>query len=870
MDKEKILLKVDGTGNKYENYKEFESSYFHEQYTHAIITAKNIIEQSNRIKGMPNQFYQNQEICNIISFIGGRGSGKTSAMLSFAGELQDFWESKREEIESKRKEINPYDFDVDWKIIGEINFTCLECIDGSLLEKKEDIFKVVLAQMYSKFQAEDRKTKSRDKNYDYDRRELQIAFEQVYHGVCKLERNDWENWNEASITNLKDLANSVKIKSEFSKLVTQYLEFLNRDKLDIGRRESKNQDFLVIVIDDLDLNIDNGFDMLEKVHRYMMVPQVIVLLTFDLVQIKMLCEKHFFDMIPRVNKIMEERRVYAEKLAQEFIEKVFPLATRIYMPLIKRSENVYIREGAAQKEIKETLFLEIYKKVGMRLDNQGKKRHFYEPDSLRGLVNFYLMLRDMPDTAFKEEKSREYKRNYNLFFTDIANRMVNERLNIESKELFERLVNVGLVRCCRNIVLHAQRCSVNGSDLEKSMLKDLGRNIEKYGYSYGELLRTLYCWGRVDEQSKEIVRCLMAYLSLEMKHVHYLYCNGLDKNAEQEIKEIINGSATGSWSNKMFPNMIPDTELEQKEVRIGTVQDVDLSDVIEFSFTFPKGLPKISEWDGKDSFGECEEELKKAFRTVVAISLFYSQPYYKNQRSYSWDFKRLKLNELENEDQKTAVQDSGYMNPAMEAGVNICYDSDKTVKRTFNMFNFVTNIFEWREHIKNVQTALYYTLFSREGNDGVLLEKETSFMELIGITKEFEEWSEYSKGFVFPLCDLDLNYNLMKRVRLNMFSIPQGGKKSSEILSHYTDILNNVRGMLERSDKYYQSLGIEQDSLSKKYENCPYIKWFNSTGDYFVCNFKEIFSNMLLNLAGADQAESIINESIMLKSYDDY
>lgn len=101
MDKAKILLKVDETGNKYETCKEFESSYFHEQYTQAITIVKNIIEQSNRIQDMPNRLYQNQEICNIISFIGGRGSGKTSAMLSFAGELQDFWESKREEIESK-------------------------------------------------------------------------------------------------------------------------------------------------------------------------------------------------------------------------------------------------------------------------------------------------------------------------------------------------------------------------------------------------------------------------------------------------------------------------------------------------------------------------------------------------------------------------------------------------------------------------------------------------------------------------------------------------------------------------------------------------------------------------------------------------
>ncbi len=865
MREEKILLKVAGTGNKYETCEEFESSYFHEQYTQAITIAKNIIEQSNRIQEMSNQLYQNQEICNIISFIGGRGSGKTSAMLSFAGELQNFWESKR-------KNVGSSDFDLGLKNIGELDFTCLECIDGSLLEKKEDIFKVILAQMYSKFQIEDGKIRNRDKKYDYDRRELQIAFEQVYHGVCKLEKNDWENWNEASITKLKDLANSVKIKSEFSKLVTQYLEFLNRDKSGTGRRDSRTQDFLVIVIDDLDLNIENGFDMLEKVHRYMMVPQVIVLLTFDLVQIKMLCERHFFDMIPRVNKIMEERRIYAEKLAQEFIEKVFPLATRIYMPLIKRYENVYIEDNKTQKEIKEKLFLEIYNKVGMRLDNQGKKRHFYEPDSLRGLVNFYLMLKDMPDTAFEKGKYCEYKRNYNLFFTDIVNRMVNEKLNIESKELFERLVNVELVRCCRNIVVHARRCSVNGSDLEKSMLKDLGGNIEKYGYSYGELLRTLYCWGRVDEQSKEIVRCLMAYLSLEMKHVQYLYCNGLDENAEQAIKEIINGSATGSWSNKMFPSMIQSTDFMQQEVRIGIVQDVDLSEVIKFDFVFRNELPKISEWNGKDGLGESEKELRKAFRTVVAASLFFSQPYYKNQKSYSWDFEKFNQVEYEDAHIKESVRNSQYSRD--ERGtvkeVSIRYDKKRTVMRTFNMFNFATNIFEWKEHIKNVQEALYYALFTRDGNAEELEGKKEFFMELIGITKEFEEWHKYSKGFVIPLCDLDLNYNLMKRIRLNMFTLPQRGKKSSDMLSYYKKVLTYIEEMLKKSDEYYEVPTDGENSLTKKYEDCPYIKWLLEAEKYLSENFDVIFNNMLLNIAGTEQIESISNESIMLKSYDDY
>ena len=74
------------------------------------------------------------------------------------------------------------------------------------------------------------------------------------------------------------LSSSLELKNDFCTLVDHYLDMFQHERS--GRKE-KRQNFLTIVIDDLDLNIENGFDIMEKIHRYMMVPQVIVLIAID-------------------------------------------------------------------------------------------------------------------------------------------------------------------------------------------------------------------------------------------------------------------------------------------------------------------------------------------------------------------------------------------------------------------------------------------------------------------------------------------------------------------------------------------------------------------------------------------------------------
>lgn len=84
---------------------------------------------------------------------------------------------------------------------------------------------------------------------------------------------------------------------------------LRTDKYEERAYNQDYEHFLVITIDDLDLNTDVGFEMLELIHRYMMVPQA--------------------------DKIFVENKKDIDRLSRDFINKILLFNTRIYMSSVK-------------------------------------------------------------------------------------------------------------------------------------------------------------------------------------------------------------------------------------------------------------------------------------------------------------------------------------------------------------------------------------------------------------------------------------------------------------------------------------------------------------------------------------------------------
>ena len=82
MEEHNNVLQIEGIGAKKEKTEEADNSYFKEEYKQAFQVVQSIIEQN--LKRKDRRLTERYQIHNIVPFIGKRGSGKTSAMMSFS------------------------------------------------------------------------------------------------------------------------------------------------------------------------------------------------------------------------------------------------------------------------------------------------------------------------------------------------------------------------------------------------------------------------------------------------------------------------------------------------------------------------------------------------------------------------------------------------------------------------------------------------------------------------------------------------------------------------------------------------------------------------------------------------------------------
>ena len=855
MENERIIIQIEGIESKVEKITSFHNSYFRQEYLRAFRTLTALVDMAPQKK---DGKWPTDEFYNLIGFIGERGTGKTSAMKSFMESLSDI----KELLESSKSD-NAFQ-----EAAGELAnyyFFTLPCIDGSLLESNEEIIKITLAQMYGELirRSNCQQNQFSERSIDYEKRELQIKFENLYSNACKLDINAGMG-GESSIISLKNLSNSLQIRRDFRDLVFDYLNLMRKlEYRDCGNREPK---YLVISIDDLDMNISSGYEMLEKIHRYLMVPGVIVLMTLDFPQLKMLCDNNFYGMVPRVNKILKNRLPIVQKVSQEYLDKVLPIGSRVYMPDFKRRNNLNIIPFNSTPndaiELKRYFFREIYNKTGIRLDCYGTKWHFYIPESMRSLVNFYMMLRQIVDldeninsgsTSVKWWWDR-LDRNHTYFIADIKNRMVDEKLDHEQRENFIRFTDNQIYRSCMQMVGFVYNLAKKGSTAEKNYLEHFANEYEIYKYSYGELLRSIYLLGRTNDAGKQQVHCMLAYLTDEMTNVYYkmlreeytadtdveivLQKNKKDKEKSREyLTYVLNGSVFGSWSNKILPGVV---ELGQ----VATIPLIDMQ-YIRFKMSVPEvdlnrftNTRLLRTKDALDAY-------KRIFRTIEFISLFFSEQEYKNTGSMSW--KIVKKSEDNDELAEQYAQDDFEIAHADKNSNAIELTFEKGYC-SFNMYNFASNLFDWEKKSDAIEHSVCEVFFQ-----GIDTKQHEKIIEMLGVQEEITKWKKQSAGFVLPFYDLDVVYNIAKRLRQDRYGKMAEVQEVEEVYSAFKNSLEKLLKRLRENDDYYGIKDGEKEigtngvlkSYAERFKECPFYKWISNPKRYLVKDYEKILYHIL-------------------------
>lgn len=298
---------------KLESVEEFSDSIFSDVYLNAHMQMERIVDMADgqQVNREAEKFCVENETSNVISFVGERGMGKSSAMLSFSYFLRGYPGN----INSEESEIFRFRKD-------KIKFYTLSKVDAAILTN-ESLLDVILARMWTDF-SEKFQNMGED-NFGFGH--TKESFNLIKKAYTLYYKDEKQNRNLASVKQLQELSRSLALREEFARLVTSFLECMVTDD-----RIAKRDRYLVIPIDDLDLASEKTMAILEQLRIFLSVPQVIVLTTVDIEKLLLGGNKKFSDELICRDIMEEDEKNLVRRYSEQYIAKVLPRNSRISMP----------------------------------------------------------------------------------------------------------------------------------------------------------------------------------------------------------------------------------------------------------------------------------------------------------------------------------------------------------------------------------------------------------------------------------------------------------------------------------------------------------------------------------------------------------
>lgn len=857
-----ILRISENYGAKYEFLNEFNESFFSDTYYNAFLLTEKLILRNKKykIEKVNNSEYNNEKreysifseigednqnrIYNIIPFYGPKGTGKTSIMLSFINALSklnptEYIEYKQDYENLKRYVKSP----LERKDIENIYFTCLDNIDASLLCPEEDIFEVILARMLKTFLQHERYIS----NYEiwnmenefgefgaYRKADIINKFEEIFGSIRNLQSKKKLGQGESAVELLRSLSGSLDLRETFRKFVPLYLKVLDKP----NRLERER--YLVISIDDIDMNGSNSYNMIEQIHRYLMVPNVIIYLAVSGKELMSVCKRHF----------SEEKYDNSDRLAIDYLDKVLPISQRVYLPKIGMVSSVVCMypDGLS---IKRTILWKIVRRTRVCFDGCGVKTHFYEPYNIRNLVNLYFLLDNMEKLNDEDESEEENEfiknpkyvynlnKNINKLLDDIVYRMAEEKLDKEHMKVFQEIYELEGVRHRNKIIRYILR--VKGKENFSKSVNGIRyiHSYKKFGPSYGELLRGIYLLGRAEEAEKPLIHCILALESVLLTrsyiHSQILESETSEEKEKERLKEktylmdYLGSSITGSWGNYLIPPIVKEKEIRRcayiKNIPLGNEIGIPMPNyiynrIISDSPIHEKRLDECKKWIETSNIVRILELffMFKIEDKPDNIKLKIGFPYDELFTTNNTEDKAIK----KLEEEKFGIYLFGTY--------------------SFDVMGFMINSMRYREVLENVHHKILEAISVYTGKNMEDLEeiKDLISSEWISMMQSYEEW-ENSYGYMaIPAQTLDVTYNLIKRVKRWQNNRGIDGIGTKEILNEICFMYKKIEELLNKQDEFYSEKHEQEKRNRQKEKKCniKFEKIFNQCP--FIYNFLNI------------------------------
>jgi len=354
-------------------------------------------EQQDRLTpSRSRQLYEYSN--NILAFCAERGQGKTSAMLSFAEALR---------AHSRTDKI--------LRSLEEMYFYVIPPIDPTLLEKEDSVVEIVLSRLYHEFNHRLEQGYSGGRTLSAaDKGELLGYFQDC---MCGLRTANQRNVIDDDFEALTQLSDCFEVKSLCEKILKRFFHFIGKNP---------RNSYLVIPLDDTDLQFQYAYKTLEEVRKYLSLPNIVILMATDLEQLRKLIIDHHLSMLEHAvsNNVIVPSEI--QRMASKYLDKLIPASHTIYLPTVRvqcesNKEILLASDGGAGVELQKGVLDLVYQKTGIIFVRTGSGMHPLIPTTLRGLRQFYRFLTQMeacgaPDLPASkpstEEENFERRKNF--------------------------------------------------------------------------------------------------------------------------------------------------------------------------------------------------------------------------------------------------------------------------------------------------------------------------------------------------------------------------------------------------------------------------------------------------------------------------
>lgn len=401
---------------------------------------------------------------NIIVFTGDRGTGKTSAMVSFGKYLE-------------KKGTKVFDKDsTDCKL--------LDMIDPSYFRKNESILLNVITLMFKMAKEHHRNCNSqfhencdRFKNEEssgYDFNKLLEEFERVFRAVKRM---DSLVPKDDSLEYLNELSDAIDLNKSIHNLIENFLRFFK------GKLK-----YLVLMIDDLDMNVAYAATMLEQIRKFLIHDNAIILIATNIdqlqIEMKESYSKYYEKTLHPTHPTQQNASVSVdvEDMATKYLLKLFPPLQRIHIndAANKLIYTELVINGVKDRDLQKVILNLIWKKTRLIFIPEDERQlHPIIPTNLRAFHQFVYLLIDMKDGEIKDDTAldknllfrnkNEYnniKDNFSKFKDYILNVWIPSNVSFEEKKVFDNIPK-DIGRINKHLI---QSMNVIGSKYKKSIL----------------------------------------------------------------------------------------------------------------------------------------------------------------------------------------------------------------------------------------------------------------------------------------------------------------------------------------------------------------------------------------------------------------